>query len=73
MNLYNMTRPTKYCRVKFACSIVHHTLVVYYRAVGAGLAGLAAAGPIFGELSMQKCRMNFGGLFNCCSKTTKIC
>ena len=32
MNLYNMTRPTKYCRVKLACTVVYHTLVVYYHA-----------------------------------------
>ena len=32
MNLYNMMRRTKDCRVKFACTIVYHTLVVYYHA-----------------------------------------
>ena len=29
INLYNMTRPAKDCRVKFACTIVNHTLDVY--------------------------------------------
>ena len=28
--MYVCIRPTKYCRVKFACTIVNHTLVVYY-------------------------------------------
>ena len=32
MNLYYMTRPAKYCRVKFECAIVYCTLVVYYHA-----------------------------------------
>ena len=32
MNFYNMTRPTKYCRVKFACTNVYHTQVLYYDA-----------------------------------------
>ena len=32
MNLYQMTRLTKYCRVKFACIIVSHTLDLYYHA-----------------------------------------
>ena len=32
MNLYNMTRRTKHCHVKFAHKIVYHTLVVYYYA-----------------------------------------
>ena len=32
MNLYNIRRRTKDCRVKFACTIVCHTLDVYYHA-----------------------------------------
>ena len=32
MNLYNMTRPEKCYRLKFACTRVYHTLVVYYHA-----------------------------------------
>ena len=32
MNLYNMRKRTKECRVKFACTIVPHTLVVYCHA-----------------------------------------
>ena len=40
------------------------------RAVGAGPAGPAAAGPIFGQLTCAKMPppMSFGGLFNCYSK-----
>ena len=32
MNLYYMTTPTKYCRVKFECTTVYHQLVLYYHA-----------------------------------------
>ena len=43
-----------------------------YRAVGAGPAGPAAAGPIFGQLTRAKMPppMSFGGLFNCYSKSS---
>ena len=61
----------------FSCMVVMCTVTVVtlfscmvawlFRAVGAGLAGPAATGPIFG---LQKCRMNFDGLFNCCSKSS---
>ena len=42
------------------------------RAVGAGPAGPAAAGPIFGHLTRAKMPppMSFGGLFNCYSKSS---
>ena len=42
------------------------------RAVRAGPAGPAAAGPIFGQLTRAKmpCSMSFGELFNCCSKSS---
>ena len=42
------------------------------RAVGAGPAGPAAAGPIFGQLTRAKmpyAGMSFGGLFNCSAQT----
>ena len=32
MKFYNMTRPAKYCRAKFSCTIVYHILVVCYHA-----------------------------------------
>ena len=38
--------------------------------VGTGPAGLAAAGPIFGQPTCAKMSYtNFGGLFNFCSKS----
>ena len=43
---------------------------MHVRAVGAGLAVPAAAGPIFGQLTCANYRMSFGGLFNCCSKSS---
>ena len=44
---------------------------VLNRAVGAGTAGPAAAGPIFGQLTPAKMPyMSFGGLFSCCSKSS---
>ena len=43
-----------------------------HRAVGAGPAGPAATGPIFGQLTRAKMPppMSFGGLFNCYSKSS---
>ena len=38
------------------------SVCIQYRAVGAGPAGPAAAGPIFGQLTHTKCLMRFGGL-----------
>ena len=46
------------------------TNVCFFRAVRAGPASPAAAGPIFGQLTCAKMPYDFGGLFNCCSKSS---
>ena len=59
MNLYNMKRRTKDCRVKFACTIVYHTLVVYYHA-HCSIAYLA-------------CCADMGGIVISCDSEVKKC
>ena len=59
MNLYNMTRPTKDCRVKFACTIVHHTLVVYYHA--------------HSSIAYLACCADMGGIVISCDSEVKKC
>ena len=54
-----MTRPTKFCRVKFACTIVYHTLVVYYHA-HCSIAYLA-------------CCADMGGIVISCDSEVKKC
>ena len=41
-----------------------------FRAIGTGPASPAAARPIFGQLTCAKIPYDFGGLFNCCSKSS---
>ena len=55
MNLYYMTRPTKFCRVKFACIIVYPTLVVYYHA-HCSIAYLACCADMVGIVTLVTVR-----------------
>ena len=54
-----MTRPTKFCCVKFACTIVYPTLVVYYHA-HCSIANLA-------------CCADMGGIVISCDSEVKKC
>ena len=54
-----MRQRTKHCRVKFACTIVHHTLVVYYYA-NCSIAYLA-------------CCADMGGIVISCEREVKKC
>ena len=61
MNLYNMRRRTKYCHVKFACTIVYHTLVVCYHDAHCSIAYLVCCLDISGiviscDSEVKKCK-----------------
>ena len=59
MNFYNMRQRTKDCGVKFACTIVYDTLVVYYHA-HCSIAYLA-------------CCADMGGIVISCDSEVKKC
>ena len=54
-----MTRPTKFCRVKFACIIVYPTLVVYYHA--------------HCSIGYLACCVDMGGIVISCDSEVKKC
>ena len=75
--LENGTKAPFYCNTQtpscFHVDEANTESDVLFRAVGAGPAGPAAAGLMFGQLTLAKNAvgaMSFGGLFNCYSKSS---